>query len=306
MRWWLPCATPYAERMKKAPGSLLRATLTLLAGGALAQALPLLLGPWLTRLYSPDEFGQFAMVWTLAVNVAVVGCARYEFALPLEAEEGQAGLLAGPVPAHPAGRLPQLLPAGPVADAVARPDPGLAAALGRVGRRRDASPEPVGKPRAALHPAGLRAGAAIRRRCPAAAADGPGADGGDRAAAGPHPGRPGHRAAAGPPGAAGGLGEPVGHAGRWLEGHGPAPPRFPPAQHAARLCRRAAGQPGPAPDHGLERRCGGRLLGPCPALSEGAGQPDRRRPVAGPLSAPGGGPQRWRRPGTSCARPWPC
>ncbi len=30
---------------------LLRATLTLMAGGALAQALPLLLGPLLTRLY---------------------------------------------------------------------------------------------------------------------------------------------------------------------------------------------------------------------------------------------------------------
>lgn len=72
---------------------LLRATLTLLAGGALAQALPLLLGPWLTRLYSPTEFGQFAFVWTLATNLAVIGCARYEFALPLETEEGAAATL---------------------------------------------------------------------------------------------------------------------------------------------------------------------------------------------------------------------
>jgi len=72
---------------------LLRSTLTLLAGGALAQALPLLLGPWLTRLYSPAEFGQFSFVWTLAVNLAVIGCARYEFALPLERDEGRAGLL---------------------------------------------------------------------------------------------------------------------------------------------------------------------------------------------------------------------
>jgi O-antigen/teichoic acid export membrane protein len=71
----------------------LRSTLTLLAGGALAQALPLLLGPWLTRLYSPTEFGQFAMVWTLAANLAVVGCARYEFALPLERDEGEAARL---------------------------------------------------------------------------------------------------------------------------------------------------------------------------------------------------------------------
>jgi O-antigen/teichoic acid export membrane protein len=63
---------------------MLRATLTLLAGGALAQLLPLLLGPWITRLYSPIEFGHFSLVWTVATNVAVVGCARYEFALPLE------------------------------------------------------------------------------------------------------------------------------------------------------------------------------------------------------------------------------
>lgn len=72
---------------------LLRATLTLLAGGALAQALPLLLGPWLTRLYSPTEFGQFSFVWALATNLAVVGCARYEFALPLERDERQASVL---------------------------------------------------------------------------------------------------------------------------------------------------------------------------------------------------------------------
>ncbi|MDN3920982.1 lipopolysaccharide biosynthesis protein [Roseateles violae] len=72
---------------------LLRSTLTLLAGGALAQALPLLLGPWLTRLYSPTEFGQFSFIWTVAANLAVVGCARYEFALPLEGDEEQAGLL---------------------------------------------------------------------------------------------------------------------------------------------------------------------------------------------------------------------
>lgn len=71
----------------------LRATLTLLAGGALAQALPLLLGPWLTRIYTPAEFGQFSFLWALATNVAVVGCARYEFALPLEAEAAPAAVL---------------------------------------------------------------------------------------------------------------------------------------------------------------------------------------------------------------------
>jgi O-antigen/teichoic acid export membrane protein len=62
---------------------LLRATLTLLAGGAFAQALPLLLGPWLTRLYTPEAYGRYQLFATLAINLSVVACARYEFALPL-------------------------------------------------------------------------------------------------------------------------------------------------------------------------------------------------------------------------------
>lgn len=75
--------------------SLTRATLTLLAGSALAQAIPLLLGPWIARLYTPAEYGQFSLVWTVASNLAVVGCARYEFALALETgAQGAAELLA--------------------------------------------------------------------------------------------------------------------------------------------------------------------------------------------------------------------
>jgi O-antigen/teichoic acid export membrane protein len=69
---------------------LLRATLTLLAGGALAQALPLLLGPLLTRLYTPDEFGAFHLFAAIATNLAVVACGRYEFALPLARGDGEA------------------------------------------------------------------------------------------------------------------------------------------------------------------------------------------------------------------------
>jgi O-antigen/teichoic acid export membrane protein len=75
--------------------SLKRATLTLIAGSALAQAMPLLLGPWIARLYTPAEYGQFALVWTVASNLAVVGCARYEFALALETgDAGARALLA--------------------------------------------------------------------------------------------------------------------------------------------------------------------------------------------------------------------
>jgi O-antigen/teichoic acid export membrane protein len=76
-----------------APAGLLRATLTLLTGGALAQALPLLLGPWLTRLYSPQEFGVYHLFAAVAANIAVVACARYEFSLPLAADAREADAL---------------------------------------------------------------------------------------------------------------------------------------------------------------------------------------------------------------------
>lgn len=72
---------------------LLRPTLTLLAGGALAQALPLLLGPWLARLYSPAEWGVYQLFLVVAANIAVVACARYEFALPLAADAAEADAL---------------------------------------------------------------------------------------------------------------------------------------------------------------------------------------------------------------------
>ena len=69
---------------------LARTALGLTASGALAQALPLLLGPWLTRLFSPAQFGQFTVFATAAASIGVVACARYEFALPMVAGEADA------------------------------------------------------------------------------------------------------------------------------------------------------------------------------------------------------------------------
>jgi O-antigen/teichoic acid export membrane protein len=74
---------------------LLRATLMLVAGGAAAQALPLLIGPLLTRLYTPAQFGLYQLFAAVAANLAVVACARYEFALPVARDQDEAqGLLA--------------------------------------------------------------------------------------------------------------------------------------------------------------------------------------------------------------------
>lgn len=71
------------------PG-LLRASLTLLAGGAVAQVLPLLLGPLLTRLYTPAEVGLYQLFIAVAANLAVVACGRYEFALPMARDDDEA------------------------------------------------------------------------------------------------------------------------------------------------------------------------------------------------------------------------
>src|SRR4249919_1247475 len=76
-----------AAGMSRGGEGLMKAVLTLVAGGALAQALPLLLGPWLTRLYTPEQFGAYHVFAAVAANLAVIACARYEFALPLVGDE---------------------------------------------------------------------------------------------------------------------------------------------------------------------------------------------------------------------------
>ncbi|MDR0479014.1 MAG: oligosaccharide flippase family protein [Burkholderiaceae bacterium] len=72
---------------------MLRATLTLLAGGALAQAVPLLLWPLIARLFTPSAMGVYTAFSTVAATVAVVACARYEYALPMARDELQAAHL---------------------------------------------------------------------------------------------------------------------------------------------------------------------------------------------------------------------
>lgn len=77
----------------RATPGLLRATVTLLMGGALAQLVPLLLGPVLARLFTPQAFGVFTTFSTVAATVAVVACGRYEFALPMARDEDEAAVL---------------------------------------------------------------------------------------------------------------------------------------------------------------------------------------------------------------------
>lgn len=96
MRWCMPCARPWLPADMAPPSGtagLWRATFTLLAGGAFAQALPLLLGPWLARVYAPEQWGHYTAFAAVAANLAVVACARYEFALPLARDDAEAALL---------------------------------------------------------------------------------------------------------------------------------------------------------------------------------------------------------------------
>jgi len=60
---------------------------TLAGGTALAQILPILAMPVLTRLYSPADFGVLALYLSCAAVLAVLATGRYEMAIPLPADE---------------------------------------------------------------------------------------------------------------------------------------------------------------------------------------------------------------------------
>ena len=58
-----------------------RNILTLISGTILAQAIPISISPILTRLYSPSDFGTFALYFTLAVLLGSIVAGRYELSI---------------------------------------------------------------------------------------------------------------------------------------------------------------------------------------------------------------------------------
>ncbi|WP_205677775.1 hypothetical protein [Brumimicrobium salinarum] len=42
-----------------------------------------ILMPFITRLYTPEDFGEFGLIMRIVAFLAVVGAGRYEFAIPL-------------------------------------------------------------------------------------------------------------------------------------------------------------------------------------------------------------------------------
>ncbi len=56
---------------------------TLTSGTTVAQAIPVLISPILTRLYTPEEFGVFALFMALVAMLSVIASLRYELAIML-------------------------------------------------------------------------------------------------------------------------------------------------------------------------------------------------------------------------------
>jgi len=72
----------------------MRAVLTLLSGGVIAQILPWLATFALARLYAPSEFGYLALFTSITAAAAIAATGRYELAITLPKAERDANSLA--------------------------------------------------------------------------------------------------------------------------------------------------------------------------------------------------------------------
>jgi len=64
--------------------------MTLASGTAIAQAIPVLIAPILSRLYTPDDFGVLALFMSIAAILSVIATGRYELAIMLPKKEREA------------------------------------------------------------------------------------------------------------------------------------------------------------------------------------------------------------------------
>lgn len=92
----MPITTIRRLRLRHAPsGSFAAHVLTLMTGTTIAQAIPVAIAPILTRLYTPKEFGVFALFTSLVAMPAIIVTGRYELAIMLpDDDKDAAGLLA--------------------------------------------------------------------------------------------------------------------------------------------------------------------------------------------------------------------
>lgn len=71
-------------------GSFFANILTLMTGTSIAQAVPIGLSPILTRIYTPDDFGVFALYVAIVSVVCVIVTGRYEVAIMLPKKDSDA------------------------------------------------------------------------------------------------------------------------------------------------------------------------------------------------------------------------
>ncbi len=62
---------------------LVKSVLVLVSGTGLAQLISYIAMPFITRLYSPEDFGAYGIMMRIVAVLALVGAARYEYAIPL-------------------------------------------------------------------------------------------------------------------------------------------------------------------------------------------------------------------------------
>ncbi len=69
------------RRLRLTPGSFLRNVLTVMTGTVIAQAIPMVISPLLTRLYIPADYGLYGTFMLAAYFVSALASGRYEFAI---------------------------------------------------------------------------------------------------------------------------------------------------------------------------------------------------------------------------------
>jgi O-antigen/teichoic acid export membrane protein len=67
-----------------------RNVLTLMTGTTIAQAIPIAISPILTRIYTPEDFGMFALYMSIVSFVAIIINGKYDMAIVLPKEEKEA------------------------------------------------------------------------------------------------------------------------------------------------------------------------------------------------------------------------
>lgn len=79
------------DRLHK--GSFLGNVLTLMTGATIAQAITLLITPFLTRIYTPDHFGVLGIYTSIIGICSILCCGRYEIAIVLPEQNEDASNL---------------------------------------------------------------------------------------------------------------------------------------------------------------------------------------------------------------------